>query len=241
MPAGEIATHPLPGQGAREQSAGATLAGRAPTTTVGGGGGFRLLSGGEGGRASLRDPCVTHVPYPAAGEGPCTCERRWRDGGRAGGTTCPGTCGAPAPLASSRLSPATGDGPTVCARSGVGGWWGQGKCMVYSPASRFPYVRSARVALRTPVAGSGDLVAGGSARGPAGVASSARVVCPTGRGRSTAWRPAAGVAAAGSGPRGGGGGGGVLPVCPGTGRARAWRADPNGPAQAMRRGWRGGG
>ena len=45
MPAGEIARHALPGQGAREQSAGATLAGRAPTTTEGGGG-CRLLSGG---------------------------------------------------------------------------------------------------------------------------------------------------------------------------------------------------
>ena len=47
--AGEIARHALPGQGAREQSAGVTLAGRVPTTTEGGGGGFRLLSGGGGG------------------------------------------------------------------------------------------------------------------------------------------------------------------------------------------------
>ena len=55
MPAGEIARHTLPGQGAREQSAGVTLAGRVPTTTDGGGGGggFRLLSGGGGGGASL--------------------------------------------------------------------------------------------------------------------------------------------------------------------------------------------
>ena len=51
MPAGEIARHALPGQGAREQLAGATLAGRAPTTTEGGG--CRLMSGGGGGRASL--------------------------------------------------------------------------------------------------------------------------------------------------------------------------------------------
>ena len=184
------------------------------------------------------DPCS--LPR-CGGEGSCTCERRWRDGGRAGGTTCPGTCGAPAPLASGLLSPATGEGATSCAKSGVGGWWGKGICMVYSPASRFPCVRSARDALRTPVAGSGDLVARGSGRGPAGVASSARVACPTGRGRSTASRPAAGVAAVGSGPRGGGGGGGVLPVCPGARRARAQRADPNGPAQAMRRGWWGAG
>ena len=59
MPAGEIARHALPGQGAREQSAGATLAGRVPTTTEGGGGGCRLLSGGEGGaRRCERD----HLP-----------------------------------------------------------------------------------------------------------------------------------------------------------------------------------
>ena len=48
VPAGEIARHALPGQGAREQSAGVTLAGRVPTTTEGGGG-CRLLSGGGGG------------------------------------------------------------------------------------------------------------------------------------------------------------------------------------------------
>ena len=38
VPAGEIARHALHGQGAREQSAGVTLAGRVPTTTEGGGG-----------------------------------------------------------------------------------------------------------------------------------------------------------------------------------------------------------
>ena len=52
MSAGEIARHALPGQGAREQSAGVTLAGRAPTTTEGGGGGAPYVRGG-GGRASL--------------------------------------------------------------------------------------------------------------------------------------------------------------------------------------------
>ena len=50
--AGEIARHALPGKGAREQSAGVTLAGRAPTTTGGGGGGGASVRGG-GGRASL--------------------------------------------------------------------------------------------------------------------------------------------------------------------------------------------
>ena len=48
MPAGEIARHALPGQGAREQSAGVTLAGRVPTTTEGGGG--PPWSGGINGR-----------------------------------------------------------------------------------------------------------------------------------------------------------------------------------------------
>ena len=42
----------------------------------------------------------------------CETEAGW---GRDGGTTCPGTCGAPVPLASSRRSPATGEGATSCA------------------------------------------------------------------------------------------------------------------------------
>ena len=51
VPAGEIARHALPVQGAREQSAGVTLAGRVPTTTEGGGrrgvgGGGRVEEGG---------------------------------------------------------------------------------------------------------------------------------------------------------------------------------------------------
>ena len=51
MPAGEIARHALPGQGAREQSAGVTLAGRVPTTTEGGGGGGAVVWRGGGVRA----------------------------------------------------------------------------------------------------------------------------------------------------------------------------------------------
>ena len=46
VPAGETARHALPGQGAREQSAGVTLAGRVPTTTGGGGGGAPWSRGG---------------------------------------------------------------------------------------------------------------------------------------------------------------------------------------------------
>ena len=38
-----------------------------------------------------------------------------RHGGRDGGTTCPGTCRALVPLASSRHSPATAEGAKPCA------------------------------------------------------------------------------------------------------------------------------
>ena len=55
MPAGEIARHALPGQGAREQSAGVTLAGRVPTTTGGGGGSAFCLGGGGGACRCERD------------------------------------------------------------------------------------------------------------------------------------------------------------------------------------------
>ena len=71
MPAGEFARHALPGHSAREQSAGATRAGRALTTTEGGGGMPPSVRGG-GGRASLREgPPVrlTHAPSLAAGGG----------------------------------------------------------------------------------------------------------------------------------------------------------------------------
>ena len=119
VPAGEIARHALPGQGAREQSAGVTLAGRVPTTTEGGGGGG-AMSGGGGARARRREEppvCVTLERSPAAG-GRVT--RPVRDGGGvgglAGGTTCLGTCGAPIPLASGRRSPTTGEG-ALCLRA----------------------------------------------------------------------------------------------------------------------------
>ena len=69
MPAGEIARHALPGQGAREQSAGVTLAGRVPTTTEGGGGGGgggggAPWSGGGGGR--VEEGGATCGSYPGA-------------------------------------------------------------------------------------------------------------------------------------------------------------------------------
>ena len=119
MPAGDFARHALPGQGAREQSAGATLAGRAPTTTEGGGGGGGACRGG--GCAREEEGGATCVCYPGAlprcrGEGDPTCARRRRDGGLAGGTTCSGTCGAPIPFVSGRLSPTTGEG-AICLRA----------------------------------------------------------------------------------------------------------------------------
>ena len=118
MPAGEIARHALPGQGAREQSAGVTLAGRAPTTTEGGGGGGRRGVEGGGGACGGGWGYLWKLPWsppPPWGEGVRTCAKRRRDGGRDAGTTCPETRGAPVPLASSRHSPATGEGATSCA------------------------------------------------------------------------------------------------------------------------------
>ena len=83
MPAGEIARHALPGQGATEQSAGVTLAGRVPTTTEGGGGGRRGVGapwcgGGGGGRVEEGGvTCGRHpgaLPRLAGGESLVLCE-----------------------------------------------------------------------------------------------------------------------------------------------------------------------
>ena len=198
MPAGEIARHALPGQSAREQSAGATLAGRAPTTTGGGGGGMPPSVRGGGGRASLREGLpvrVTHAPSPAAGGGlahVCETEAGWGAGWRdhlSGDLRGPGS-----PCFSH--SPAIGEGAYFLCDGG-GGWvGGGGVCMVYTPASRFPCAWTARDALWAAVAGSGDLAARGSAPGPAGVVPPAGVACPMGQGRSVAPRPAVWVTAA---------------------------------------------
>ena len=76
VPVGEIARHALPGQGAREQSAGVTLAGRVPTTTEGGGG--RRGVGGGGGRVEEGGAtCGSHpgaLPRLAGGELLVLCE-----------------------------------------------------------------------------------------------------------------------------------------------------------------------
>ena len=81
MPAGEIARHALPGQGAREQSAGVTLARRVPTTTEGGGGGGAPWCGGGGvWRRSGPPEDVNLEPSPASrGESYSTCAKGlWR-------------------------------------------------------------------------------------------------------------------------------------------------------------------
>ena len=62
VPAGEIARHALPGQGAREQSAGVTLAGRVPTTSEGGGGAVEWRGGG----ARVEEGGATCGGYPGA-------------------------------------------------------------------------------------------------------------------------------------------------------------------------------
>ena len=109
----------------------------------GGGGDAAFCPGGrgarvaEGGTTCPCDPCS--LPR-RVGEGSRTCARRKRDGGLVGGTTCPGTYGAPAPLASP-TPPQRGRGRTSCAKVEEGGWGGGGGvCMVYTPVSRFPCV-----------------------------------------------------------------------------------------------------
>ena len=64
----KIARHALPGQGAREQSAGVTLVGRVLTTTEGGGGGGRhgVEGRGRGGRARVEEGGANCGSYPGA-------------------------------------------------------------------------------------------------------------------------------------------------------------------------------
>ena len=105
MPAGEIARHALPGQGAREQSAGVTLAGRVPTTTEGGGG--APWCGGGVGRVWRRvgpPEDVTLGPSPVSrGESYSSCAKRlWR--GRRVGRRPWGGEGTPGSTDSPRLA-----------------------------------------------------------------------------------------------------------------------------------------
>ena len=88
VPAGEIARHALPRQGAREQSAGVTLAGRVPTTT--GGGGFRLLFwGGEGARVAVRGTTCPCDPGSLPRRGGRACAPVRNGGGTGGGMEGP--------------------------------------------------------------------------------------------------------------------------------------------------------
>ena len=97
------------------------------------------MSGG-GGCAREEEGGATCVCYPGAlphcgGEGDPTCERRRRDGGQAGGTTCSGTCGAPLPLAPGRRSPASGEG-AFCLRAPVPHVRGRGGALPVSCGAR---------------------------------------------------------------------------------------------------------
>ena len=166
----------------RKGAVGRRNAGRAGADDDrGGGGGVPPSVRGGGGRVSLREGLpvrVTHAPSPTAGGGYahlCETDAGW---GLVGGTTCPGTCGAPAPLAAP-TPPLQGRGRSSSAKVEEGGRVG-GVCMVYTPVSRFPCVWSARDALWAAVAGSGDLAARGSALGPAGVVPPAGVACHMG-------------------------------------------------------------
>ena len=102
----------------RKRAVGRRHAGRAcaDNDRGGRGGGCAFCLGG-GGRCCERDHLSVSpwFPPPPLGEGVRTCAKRRRDWGRDAGTTCPGTRGAPFPLASSRHSPATGEGATSCA------------------------------------------------------------------------------------------------------------------------------
>ena len=93
-----------------------------------------------GGCAREEEGGATCVCYPGAlphcgGEGDPTCERRRRDGGQAGGTTCSGTCGAPLPLAPGRRSPASGEG-ALCLRAPVPHVRGRGGALPVSCGAR---------------------------------------------------------------------------------------------------------
>ena len=112
VPAGEIARHALPGQGAREQSPGVTLAGRVPTTTEGGGGSAFCL-GGKGARVAVRGTTCPCDPgsLPRRGGGACAPVRN--GGGTGGGMEGPpvrGPAGPRFPLLPAATPPRQGRG-----------------------------------------------------------------------------------------------------------------------------------
>ena len=112
--AGEIARHALPGQGAREQSAGVTLAGRVPTTTEGGGGGGSAFClGGEGARVAVRGTTCPCDPGSLPRRGGRACAPVRNGGGTGGGMEGPpvrGPAGPRFPLLPAATPPRQGRG-----------------------------------------------------------------------------------------------------------------------------------
>ena len=106
VPAGEIARHALPRQGAREQSAGVTLAGRVPTTTEGGGGGAVVWGGGGacgggwgylGARVAVRGTTCPCDPGSLPRRGGRACAPVRNGGGMGGGVEGPPVRGPAGP------------------------------------------------------------------------------------------------------------------------------------------------
>ena len=136
VPAGEIARHALPGQGAREQSAGVTLAGRVPTTTEGGGGGGSTFrpGGGEGARVAVRGSTCPCDPGSLPRRGGRACAPVRNGGGMGGGMEGPpvrGPAGPRFPLLPAATPPRQGRGLRPVRRWSKGGGGGGGLCMVY--------------------------------------------------------------------------------------------------------------
>ena len=137
VPAGEIARHALPGQGAREQSAGVTLAGRVPTTTEGGGV-PPSVCGGEGARVAVRGTTCPCDPGSLPRRGGRACAPVRNRGGMGGGMEGPpvrGFAGPRFPLLPAATPPRRGRGLRPVRRwsKGVGG---EGTMYGLSPGAR---------------------------------------------------------------------------------------------------------
>ena len=126
--AGEIARHALPGQGAREQSAGVTLAGRVPTTTEGRGGVPPSgLGGGGGGRVAVRGTTCPCDPGSLPHRGGRACAPLRNGGGMGGGMQGPpvrGPAGPRYPLLPAATPPRQGRGLRPVRRWSKGGGGG---------------------------------------------------------------------------------------------------------------------